>query len=122
MDIKKDISIITKLVALMAGLLMGVFVIGGIALFKPELLDFSEPDPALWKPRNIKTDLAGHPKESLIRMGHEVLTKSPELIGPLAGKVEKQYAGNLLTCQSCHLDGGTKPGAGSFAGVANRFP
>lgn len=122
MDIKKDISRITKLIGIMTILVVMVMASGVVALVKPELLDFSKPDPALWKPRNIQTDLAGHPKESLISMGHEVMTKSPELIGPLADKVEKQYAGNLLTCQSCHLEAGTKPGAGSFIGVANRFP
>lgn len=113
---------ITKLTGLVVFVLFATIAFGVLGLVNPGLLSSQKVDPEQWRPRKITVDLAGHEKESLIRMGHELITKSPELIGPLAGKVDKQYAGNLLTCQSCHLGAGTKPGAGSFVGVAKRFP
>lgn len=113
---------ITKLTGLVVFVLFATIAFGVLGLVNPGLLSSQKVDPEQWRPRKITVDLAGHEKESLIRMGHELITKSPELIGPLAGKVDKQYAGNLLTCQSCHLEAGTKPGAGSFVGVAKRFP
>ncbi|WP_420387439.1 c-type cytochrome [Roseivirga sp.] len=75
-----------------------------------------------WKPRSIATDLEGEDKAALIKLGYDVITKSPQLIGPLAKDAKKRFAGNNLTCQSCHLEAGTKPGSGSFVGVYNRFP
>ena len=122
MDIKKHISIISKLIGItMAITLITVAVIASGSV-NPSWFDFSKPDPSLWKPRNAETDLAGHRQASLIKMGFDIITKSPELIGPLASQVEKQYADNMLTCQSCHLEAGTRAGSGSFVGVANRFP
>lgn len=83
---------------------------------------FQYENPAKWRPRSVLTDLEGQENASLIKLGYEVITRTPQLIGPLAKDAQKQFAGNNLTCQSCHLEGGTKPGAGSFVGVFNRFP
>ncbi len=122
MDIKKDISIISKLIGVMTAMVVLMFSLIIIGWLNPEWIDFSKPDPSTWRPRDVTTDLVDHDDASLIKMGYDIITKSPELIGPLADKVEKQYAGNMLTCQSCHLEAGTRPGSGSFVGVANRFP
>ncbi len=91
-----------------------------IYAFLPKQL-FSSIDPAEWRPRQIEIDLKDHPKAPLIQYGYDLITKTPELIGPLAEE-KMQFAGNHLTCKSCHLKAGTKPGAGSFVGVSNRFP
>jgi len=122
MNLNKEISAITRLTILTVSILALTIVFAVVGMLDPSLFSTKKIDPALWQPRDIARDLTGHEKESLIRYGYDVLTKSPELIGPLADKIDKQYAGNMLTCQSCHLEGGTKPGAGSFAGVATRFP
>ena len=122
MNVKKEIALITKLTGLVVFVLFATVAFGIMGLINPDLFASKKIDPEKWRPRQVSMDLVGHEKESLIRMGHTLITKSPELIGPLAKKVDKQYAGNLLTCQSCHLEAGTKPGAGSFVGVANRFP
>lgn len=122
MNVNKELSVITKLISFIVIMLLVTVVFGTVGLLNPSLFISNKVDAEHWKPRKVATDLAGHEKESLIRLGRDLITKSPELIGPLAGKVEKQYAGNMLTCQSCHLEEGTKPGAGSFVGVANRFP
>lgn len=122
MNMMKEIALITKLIGFVVIFLLFTIGLALIGFYDPSLFISNSADPENWSPKNIETDLAGHERESLIRLGYNVLTKSPELIGPLANKVEKQYAGNLLTCQNCHLERGTKPGAGSFVGVANRFP
>lgn len=94
-----------------------------------QLMDTPEPKPELdqviaiteWQPKNIAM-LGDEPNADLIRLGFKVITRSPEIIGPLAKDPEKRLAGNMLTCQNCHLAAGTKPAAGSFVGVSSRFP
>ncbi|WP_422003838.1 c-type cytochrome [Roseivirga pacifica] len=83
---------------------------------------FFVEDNTPWRPKSITTDLEGEEKASLIKYGYDVITKSPEIIGPLSEDAKKRFAGNMLSCQNCHLEAGTKPGSGSFVGVANRFP
>lgn len=92
------------------------------ALINPSILQFVDDDADRWEPRNALTDLGDRKDAALIKMGYDLISRTPELIGPLASQVEKQYAGNLLACQSCHLEAGTRAGSGSFVGVANRFP
>lgn len=101
-----------------------VTITAGVALILVDggLIEFHQSNQGEWKPKSIETDLVGEKKASLIRYGYEVITKSPQLIGPMSKDLKKRFAGNNLTCQSCHLEAGTKPGAGSFVGVYNRFP
>lgn len=103
------------LVFLLVGLVVGTR--GQSKLFS----SFFKPGEP-WRPRNVQIDLEGHRKASLIRMGHDLITRTPELIGPLASDTSERLAGNNLTCQSCHLEAGTKPGSGSFVGLYKRFP
>lgn len=118
----KEIDFFTKAISIVGILLLITLAITILTLTNPELFERSEADSATWKPRSVETDLEGEEKAAMIRMGYDVITKTPELIGPLASNKRKQFAGNNLTCQSCHLEGGTKPGAGSFVGVYQRFP
>lgn len=78
-------------------------------------------DAKIWKPKTIE-QLGDEPNAELIRLGYDVITRTPELIGPLAKDPAQRYAGNALTCQNCHLAAGTKPASGSFVGVFGRFP
>lgn len=93
-----------------------------IQLSNPNWLDGLISNDAQWQPRKLETDLKNHPKAPLIRLGHDVIVNTPEIIGPLAQDVEMRFAGNNLSCQNCHLDAGRKAGSASFIGVANRFP
>jgi len=122
MKIRVEIERITKLTRLTVLLLLFTIGFAVIGFIDPSLLFSEKVDLENWKPKNVTTDLTGHENASLIKMGYDIMTRSPELIGPLAEKEEMRYAGNMLTCQSCHLEAGTKPGSGSFVGVANRFP
>lgn len=118
----KEIDFFTKAISIVGILLLSTLAITLLTLTNPEIFERSEDETATWRPRSVETDLEEEEKAAMIRLGYDVITKTPELIGPLATNKRKQFAGNNLTCQSCHLEGGTKPGAGSFVGVYQRFP
>lgn len=122
MNLIEEIKTIGQILKLMLSVLIGLIVFVSVLHFNPEALISQKVDPANWKPRSVLTDLDNESKASLIKFGHEIITKTPEYIGPLSNDERKRLAGNNLTCQSCHLEAGTKPGAGSFVGVFNRFP
>ncbi len=115
------IKTINFLIKVILGLFFLILISPLVYQLKPDLFTRTVVDPLTWKPKQIANDLQDHPRAALIRMGHDIITKTPEIIGPLADE-KLQYAGNNLTCKSCHLEAGTKPGSGSFVGVANRFP
>lgn len=75
-----------------------------------------------WHPKSIETDLPIGEKGAQIKFGSLLITKTSDYIGPLSKDPDKQYAGNNLSCNNCHLNAGRKIGSGSFVGVANRFP
>ncbi|MGP0093278.1 MAG: c-type cytochrome [Xanthobacteraceae bacterium] len=58
----------------------------------------------------------------LVKYGYALLTDTANQIGPAAPDPAKRYAGNGLTCQNCHLQGGTKPYALPLVGVWGQFP
>lgn len=89
---------------------------------QPWLFSASKEVYTSWKPRDINTDLRDTRVDRLAKYGYEVITQSSKHIGPLAPNASDRYAGNNLSCQNCHLEGGTRRGSASFVGVANRFP
>ncbi|HSV30074.1 MAG TPA: c-type cytochrome, partial [Candidatus Omnitrophota bacterium] len=58
----------------------------------------------------------------LVRYGRELVTATYKHIGPEVKDKSKRYAGNNLSCQSCHQQAGTMPYAMSYVGVASVFP
>jgi thiosulfate dehydrogenase len=52
----------------------------------------------------------------VIALGREIVTQTGK--HPLS----REFVGNGLTCQSCHLQAGTDPQAASFLGVATAYP
>lgn len=79
-------------------------------------------EPNFWFPKSIETDLPVGEKGAQIKFGYLLITKTSDYIGPLSKDSTKQYAGNNLSCNNCHLNAGRKIGSGSFVGVAKRFP
>lgn len=77
---------------------------------------------ATWRPKAIATDLPEGGQGKLVKYGHELITNTSKLIGPSAIDGNMRYAGNNLSCNNCHLNGGKKIGSGSFVGVTKRFP
>lgn len=57
-----------------------------------------------------------------IRRGRDLISKTSSLIGPDAQDPAMRFAGNGLTCQSCHLQAGTQQYGLPLAGVWGVFP
>jgi thiosulfate dehydrogenase len=68
--------------------------------------------------RSVGDDALG----KLIKYGHALVTDTANQIDPAAPDAAKQYSGNNLTCQSCHLQGGMQPYAMPLVGVWGQFP
>ena len=58
----------------------------------------------------------------LVRLGRELTVATYAHIGPEVADPAQRYAGNNLSCQNCHLDGGTKQFGLPFVGVFADFP
>lgn len=57
-----------------------------------------------------------------VRRGRDLVTKTSSMIGPDAPDATMHYAGNGLTCQSCHLQAGTQQFGLPLAGIWGVFP
>lgn len=78
-------------------------------------------DLTKWTPPDIATvkdDALG----KLIKYGHELTTETYKRIGPEVADPAMRYAGNNLSCQSCHLNGATQPYSMPWTGVYAVFP
>ncbi|PAF47403.1 cytochrome C oxidase Cbb3 [Helicobacter sp. 12S02232-10] len=58
----------------------------------------------------------------MVILGNKILNETTKYIGPQAKDPKKRYAGNNLSCSSCHAAGGTKPFQSAFVGIWGRFP
>jgi len=58
----------------------------------------------------------------LVRHGRDLTVETASLIGPAAADPARHFSGNNLTCQSCHLEAGTKAYGLPFVGVFTDFP
>lgn len=75
-----------------------------------------------WQPRVVPADLPQGPEDKKVRYGYLLISESPKWMGPQVLDPKRKFAGNNLSCQSCHLEGGTKAGAASWVGITERFP
>ena len=58
----------------------------------------------------------------MIKYGHQLLTETFAHIGPEASSTVNRYAGNNLSCQSCHLQAGAQTYSMPYLGVWGAFP
>lgn len=104
------------LTALISALLVATPWTGGPSAGEPKEVDITH-----WTAPDIET--VGHdPFGELIRYGHALFTDTANQIGPAAADPARRLAGNNLTCQSCHLQGGTQPYGLSLIGVWGQYP
>lgn len=54
--------------------------------------------------------------------GSKLLNETTRYLGPKAVDEKKRFAGNNLSCSSCHTNGGVVPNHSSFVGIYARFP
>lgn len=57
-----------------------------------------------------------------VRLGRDLTVATYAHLGPEVADANKRFAGNNLSCQSCHLDAGTKKFGLPFVGVFGDFP
>ena len=57
-----------------------------------------------------------------VRRGRDLISRTSSLIGPDAHDPAMRFAGNGLTCQSCHLQAGTQRYGLPLAGIWGVFP
>ena len=118
MDTKKAIGTLVQASLLLVVLVLLVFSSLLVLYIKPELfITYEMP----WHVPNIKTELPDGRVGDEIKYGHALVTETSKWMGPLA-PADKNFTGNNLNCQSCHLEAGTKRGSASWIGVVQRYP
>src|SRR5262245_65842463 len=95
--------------------LAAVFVIGMLAA------SASAQTPTSWPQPNPESLLQGAFKE-VVLYGRKLFNETYSVIGPEVSDRTMRYAGNNLTCQNCHLDGGTRRFGLPMIGVYGAFP
>ena len=79
--------------------------VGTLAATAPAPMAVASPTP---------TAIPDGPLGDSIRLGQQIIEHTPQAAAA--------YVGNQLNCADCHLDAGTRPGAGSLSGVSVIFP
>lgn len=70
-------------------------------------------------------DVAGLPDDKfgrLVRHGRDLVERTYAHIGPEMKDPARRYAGNNLSCSSCHVDAGTRKYGNTFVGVFADYP
>jgi thiosulfate dehydrogenase len=83
--------------------------------------DVPQVDLAEWMAPGIRA-VGDDPFGKLVKYGYALMVDTATQIGPAAADPAMRYAGNNLTCQNCHLKGGTQPYAMPLVGVWGQFP
>lgn len=115
------------LIALMAIVGVGCVVLMYLATYSSDTPGFQDQtaevaEKSIYDLEYTVTSLDHSPENLEIKWGYELFTKTPQYIGPDNGNSEKAYSGNHLSCNNCHLLGGTKAFAAPLIGIIQRFP
>ena len=112
-------SLVKNILILIGALLsLIISVLIGSVYFDEIWYPHSKEDIVEWDP---KTAVLNNPTASSeVKKGFLILDSTSHFIGPLSSNFK--YAGNNLSCTSCHLNGGTLSGAASWIGIFKRFP
>ncbi|WP_095227855.1 c-type cytochrome [Helicobacter sp. 13S00401-1] len=62
------------------------------------------------------------PYTDAVILGSKIMNETHLYIGPDAKDKSKRFAGNHLSCSSCHALGGTVANQGGYVGILGRFP
>lgn len=58
----------------------------------------------------------------MVILGNKILNETSKYVGPQAKDPKKRFAGNNLSCSSCHANGGSVQNQSGFVGIWARFP
>jgi thiosulfate dehydrogenase len=93
-----------------------------IAVFVLALLGArADAQPDAWPKPNADALPSGIAKDTIL-YGRKLFNETYSVIGPEVADRNMRYSGNNLSCQSCHLEGGTQRFAIPMVGVYGLFP
>jgi thiosulfate dehydrogenase len=81
----------------------------------------AQPAPTIWTVPEIGA-LPNNAEGRLVRRGRDLITATYAHIGPEVSDAAKRFAGNNLSCGSCHLEAGTKKFGIPLFGLFGDFP
>ncbi|WP_252386724.1 hypothetical protein [Campylobacter jejuni] len=53
----------------------------------------------------------------MVILGNKILNETIKYVGPQAKDPKKRFAGNNLSCSSCHANGGSVQNQSGFVGI-----
>jgi thiosulfate dehydrogenase len=78
-------------------------------------------DLTQWTPPDIAA-VTDDPFGKLVNYGYALFTDTATELGPTVTDPVRRFAGNNLSCQNCHLKGGSQPYAMPLMGAWGQFP
>ncbi len=100
--------------------MLGICLLFGLALAAAAPLALGQTSEA-WPQPNPESLPAGAFKDTVL-YGRKLFTETYSVVGPEVQDKAMRYSGNNLSCQSCHLQGGTQRFAIPMIGVYGLFP
>ena len=104
-----------------AVLTSGVCLMGALIAGEPQAAQTPPPPEVNWRVPDADALPAGIWKD-VVLYGRRLFVETASLIGPEVTSPTMRYAGNNLSCQSCHLVAGTQAFALPMIGVFAAFP
>jgi thiosulfate dehydrogenase len=95
--------------------------LAGLALVALGLGAYAQAPNENWPQPNADSLPSGPAKDTVL-YGRKLFTETYSVIGPEVTQTSMRYAGNNLSCQSCHLQGGTQKFAIPMIGIYGVFP
>jgi thiosulfate dehydrogenase len=83
--------------------------------------DANAASAAAWPQADADKLPTGAWKDAVL-YGRKLVQDTDAIIGPHAPKKAMRFSGNNLSCQNCHLDGGTRKFGLPFVGIYGLFP
>lgn len=77
---------------------------------------------AAWPRPGDPNTLPGGAWKDAVLYGRQLVVETYSILGPEVRDSKLRYSGNNLSCQSCHLDGGTRQFALPLIGMTGVFP
>jgi thiosulfate dehydrogenase len=107
--------------AVFAGLALTLTAAIAAPLLRAAVPQPAPPDESGWHVADPNALPSGQWKNAVL-YGRRVFIETPGVLGPEVTDPAMRYSGNNLSCQSCHLAGGTQAFALPMVGVYGAFP
>ena len=98
-----------------------VLALAAAIAFCPSAFAQKAPGPSEWPQPDVSKLPAGAWKDAVL-YGRKLIVETYAAVGPEVSNKAMRFAGNNLSCQSCHLNAGTQQFGLPFIGVFGVFP